>query len=656
MERLIFFQVGNVQFGLDMSLTRSIETASTLLAKQPGLYNGGALVLDGDEIPLYDFTRVFGDSVSSQGHETKKVMLVQAKKQLVAMVVDRVERVLEVESDQIEPLPPIFHGPARICFPRVLKREEHLILILNPEGFEEVGWERLVAECVYTEPVDKGSVEEMEEVVVGGNTLVTVDDREELLLVESTQLETSDFSDEAAKPTDLKYRRMDEGFKLMVPEPDTNGLQETGEHSAIVESEPEVAVILPPGLGEGPTTEDHLSEMADIESIVAGAGPPPPDMPVEEKNVELGGEDHQYRSVGEAFHPGGPADPFSDEVIATGLEDKLLTESVQPEEVALPNQLGSVSQEKVVFQDEPEDVQMEPVEMGARFRDRAPESEEGDVQKEDEKPAIVAEEEAMADSSPLVTADDLTIEIASFEHIGTEPTTETVEHEAPKPSSWDEYNAADTQTFTVPPPLGELDSTIAETPAAEASESSPDHLHWPASEDGLERGSHRATVLKAILALAVITLLFLLLLPRDKPDVPTAARNQVTAVDEGQRMVRKPIIVPNTLPTSKHEDADVDMVRPTRGTGEEVLRIETKDFSVVVERPPATGTRARSAVVVTGEWTEEKSYVVQQGDTLWDIAELYLGDPFRYPEIVELNDIKNPDLIHPGDIVHIYKK
>lgn len=47
------------------------------------------------------------------------------------------------------------------------------------------------------------------------------------------------------------------------------------------------------------------------------------------------------------------------------------------------------------------------------------------------------------------------------------------------------------------------------------------------------------------------------------------------------------------------------------------------------------------------------THVVKKGDTLWDIAEKYVNDPFRYPELAELSNIQNPDLIYPGDIVRI---
>jgi chemotaxis signal transduction protein/LysM repeat protein len=50
------------------------------------------------------------------------------------------------------------------------------------------------------------------------------------------------------------------------------------------------------------------------------------------------------------------------------------------------------------------------------------------------------------------------------------------------------------------------------------------------------------------------------------------------------------------------------------------------------------------------------THVVVKGDTLWDIAERYVKDPYRYPELARLSGIKNPDLIYPGDIVRIIEK
>lgn len=58
------------------------------------------------------------------------------------------------------------------------------------------------------------------------------------------------------------------------------------------------------------------------------------------------------------------------------------------------------------------------------------------------------------------------------------------------------------------------------------------------------------------------------------------------------------------------------------------------------------------ADVVELKTDHPERYVVQKGDTLWDISTRFLKDPWRWASVWKINEqIANPHLIYPGDVI-----
>ena len=169
---------------------------------------------------------------------------------------------------------------------------------------------------------------------------------------------------------------------------------------------------------------------------------------------------------------------------------------------------------------------------------------------------------------------------------------------------------------------------------------------------------------------------------------PEDENEQIVKTKEPADIKRITLKIEEEISESAEKD-NADSTTPQKR--EEVLRIETDDFTMTVERPQPEKTEMKSQIEQnsvleekdspklktkkqqTPEQTQPKKtnkttsmpvavgkmeiiHIVVKGDTLWDISAKYLGNPFRYPELAKLSRINDPDLIYPGDIIRIIKK
>ncbi|RNC29570.1 MAG: Chemotaxis protein CheW [Candidatus Dichloromethanomonas elyunquensis] len=130
-EQLVTFSLGSEEFGVEIMKAQEIIRIPpiTRVPKAPS-YVEGVINLRGNVIPVVNLRVRFGMPLDEET-DLSRIVVLQVRRRVFGVRVDRVTEVLRLDSEAIEPPPPVALGMDSSFIRGVGKIGERLLILLN---------------------------------------------------------------------------------------------------------------------------------------------------------------------------------------------------------------------------------------------------------------------------------------------------------------------------------------------------------------------------------------------------------------------------------------------------------------------------------------------------------------------------------------------
>jgi purine-binding chemotaxis protein CheW len=131
--QLVTFGIGEEEFGIDiLKVQEIIRTMAITKVPNSPPYVEGVINLRGKVIPVIDLRSRFNMECRSHDSHTR-IIVIELHGMIIGFVVDEVSEVLRIQSNTVEPPPPVVAGVESEYIKGVGKLENRLLILLDLE-------------------------------------------------------------------------------------------------------------------------------------------------------------------------------------------------------------------------------------------------------------------------------------------------------------------------------------------------------------------------------------------------------------------------------------------------------------------------------------------------------------------------------------------